>query len=163
MADINREEKKGLAKQKKKKNGPAKVKKVKAPKAPKNKEKKLKAPKAPKNKEKKQAARGAKLIQKREKKAAARHKVISVRTKLILLIVPVTIGIVAVLVIVSSYMSKNRMQAMSEAQLDSSIQNQSDSITAWLEQNLEFFSTAKTTIEAIQPKTADDLKAALNI
>ncbi len=163
MADINREEKKGLAKQKKKKSGPAKVKKVKAPKAPKNKEKRLKAPKAPKNKEKKQAARGAKLIQKREKKAAARHKVISVRTKLILLIVPVTIGIVAVLVIVSSYMSKNRMQAMSEAQLDSSIQNQSDSITAWLEQNLEFFSTAKTTIESIQPKTADDLKAALNI
>ena len=121
MADINREEKKGLAKQKKKKSGPAKVKKVKAPKAPKNKEKKLKEPKAPKNKEKKQAARGAKLIQKREKKAAARHKVISVRTKLILLIVPVTIGIVAVLVIVSSYMSKNRMQAMSEALLDSSI------------------------------------------
>lgn len=97
---------------------------------------------------------------KAEKKA---ERVISIRTKLILLIIPVTVAIVALLVIVSAQMSKKRMKAMSEAQLDSSIANQADSIEAWLKQNLEFFSTAKAAIEAAQPKTPDQLKDLLNV
>ena len=154
MANINREEKKRLAEQKK---AEKKAKKVKAAAA--------KKPKVKSIRKKARKSKGADVTKLRtaQKKKIVQHKVMSVRTKMLLLILPVTIGIVAVLVIVSSAMSRNRMQSMSEAQLDSSIANQADSIEAWLEQNLEFFSTAKNTIEAEQPKDRESMINLLNI
>lgn len=87
----------------------------------------------------------------------------SIRTKLLLLTVPVIIIIVLVFVLVSTNMSKNRLQEKSEAQLDSSVVNQTDNIEGWLEKNLEFFQTAKNTIEQMTPKNTMALIRLLNI
>ncbi|MGN0241222.1 MAG: methyl-accepting chemotaxis protein [Candidatus Weimeria sp.] len=98
-----------------------------------------------------------------KKVKAARISKKSIRTKLLLLTIPVTIVIVLALVSASALMSKKRLQEKSEAQLDSSIVNQKDNIESWLDKNLEFFQTAKHTIEMEKPETRDEMTKLLNI
>lgn len=98
-----------------------------------------------------------------KKVKAARISKKSIRTKLLLLTIPVTIVIVLALVSTSALMSKKRLQEKSEAQLDSSIVNQKDNIESWLDKNLEFFQTAKHTIEMEKPETREDMTKLLNI
>ena len=98
-----------------------------------------------------------------KKVKAARISKKSIRTKLLLLTIPVTIVIVLALVSTSALMSKKRLQEKSEAQLDSSIVNQKDNIESWLDKNLEFFQTAKHTIEMEKPETREEMTKLLNI
>ena len=102
-------------------------------------------------------------IKKREKRLKAKTHKKSIRGKLLLLTIPVTIVIVLSLVFASAQMSKSRLQEKSEAQLDSSIVNQKDNIESWLDKNLEFFQTAKHTIEMERPQTREDLTKLLSI
>lgn len=74
-----------------------------------------------------------------------------IRNKLLMWIVPTVAITVAVLVTVTTFLSKNSMTTSAESELSSSLSNQSDNIESWLDQNLEFFSTAKKTIEATSP------------
>ena len=74
-----------------------------------------------------------------------------IKNKLIFLLLPVVIVTILVLVGIATVLSRNSMTDMATAQLDSSISNQADNIEAWLDENLENFSTVKQVIEQTQP------------
>ncbi len=82
-------------------------------------------------------------------KNKARRK--KIKNKLIFLLLPVVIVTILVLVGIATVLSRNSMTDMATAQLDSSISNQADNIEAWLDENLENFSTVKQVIEQTQP------------
>ena len=74
-----------------------------------------------------------------------------IKNKLIFLLLPVVIVTILVLVGIATVLSRKSMTDMATAQLDSSISNQADNIEAWLDENLENFSTVKQVIEKTQP------------
>lgn len=74
-----------------------------------------------------------------------------IKNKLIFLLLPVVIVTILVLVGIATALSRKSMTDMATAQLDSSISNQADNIEAWLDENLENFSTVKQVIEKTQP------------
>ena len=74
-----------------------------------------------------------------------------IKNKLIFLLVPVVIVTIIALVATATILSRNSMTQMATAQLDSSISNQADNIEAWLNENLENFSSVKQVIEETQP------------
>ncbi|MCR5772996.1 MAG: methyl-accepting chemotaxis protein [Butyrivibrio sp.] len=74
-----------------------------------------------------------------------------VRNKLLLFIVPSVVITVLVLIAVTTILSRNSMIESAKSELSSSITNQGDNIESWLSENLQFFSTAKKTIEATAP------------
>ncbi|MCR5666441.1 MAG: methyl-accepting chemotaxis protein [Eubacterium sp.] len=75
----------------------------------------------------------------------------SIKGKLLVMIMPVVIVTVAVLVILSTTLSGNSLKEMAVEQLSSSISNQGDNIESWLDENLQYFATAKHTIESVKP------------
>ena len=78
----------------------------------------------------------------------------SIRGKVLFSIVPVVVILVLVLVGISTVISRSRLEEMAKNQLNSSITNQTDNIESWMNENLTFFSTAKTTIEQLKPDEA---------
>ena len=70
-----------------------------------------------------------------------------IRNKLLLFIVPTVVVLVAVLVTVTVLIVRAKLTSMTISQLESSMSNQGDNISSWLDKNLEFFQTAKVTIE----------------
>ena len=85
----------------------------------------------------------------------------TIRSKVLLSIIPVVSVLVLVLVAISAKVSSNRLEEMAKNQLNSSISNQSDNIESWMTRNLTFFSTAKRTIEGMHPDN-EGLQALLN-
>lgn len=85
----------------------------------------------------------------------------TIRSKVLLSIIPVVSVLVLVLVAISAKVSSNRLEEMAKNQLNSSIANQSDNIESWMSENLTFFSTAKRTIEGLHPDN-EGLQALLN-
>ncbi|WP_022760776.1 MULTISPECIES: methyl-accepting chemotaxis protein [unclassified Butyrivibrio] len=77
-----------------------------------------------------------------------------IRNKLLLYIVPIVVIMIIILIAIASTMSKKRMTELATSNLNSSISNQADNIVAWLNKNLEYFSTAKQSIEAANPDEA---------
>ena len=75
------------------------------------------------------------------------EKMLSIKTKLLGTILPLTIIIVLVLTGISYFISKSIISSYSENLLSSSIENQSNEIEAWLNENLSSFQVAKKTIE----------------
>ncbi len=84
-----------------------------------------------------------------------------IKNKLLLLLLPVVIIQVLLLVLISGYVARESMNAMAQNQLSSSIANQADNIEAWLQKNLENFSSAKQVIEATHPDE-EELQAILD-
>lgn len=78
-----------------------------------------------------------------------------IRNKLLIFIMPVVLAALLILVVLASVNSKAIMTNMAEEQLHSSIVNQQSSIEAWLDKNMEFFSSVKHTIEAENPSDAE--------
>lgn len=76
-------------------------------------------------------------------------KIRKIKDKLLLFIVPAVVVTIVLLVAISSLLSKSRMEEMARNELESSITNQADNIYAWLQQNLENFSTIKATLEGL--------------
>ena len=74
-----------------------------------------------------------------------------IRNRLLIFIVPIVVLMIAALVMIATTLSKKRLTELSIANLDSSISNQGDNIESWLEDNLQFFTTAKTAIEGMNP------------
>jgi len=62
---------------------------------------------------------------------------------------------IVILVAATTIMTRNSMIESATAQLSASIGNQGDNIESWLDENLEFFSTAKKTIEATNPTDSE--------
>lgn len=89
------------------------------------------------------------------------EKMLSIKTKLLGTILPLTIIIVLVLTGISYYISKSIISSYSENLLSSSIENQSNEIEAWLNENLSSFQVAKKAIEQTKPDDAT-LKQMLN-
>ena len=86
---------------------------------------------------------------------------LSIKTKLLGTILPLTSIIVLVLTGISYFISKSIISSYSENLLSSSIENQSNEIEAWLNENLSSFQVAKKTIEQTKPDDAA-LKQILN-
>ncbi|SCW55345.1 methyl-accepting chemotaxis protein [Lachnospiraceae bacterium C10] len=94
---------------------------------------------------------------KRERKRGQR----TIRGKVLMLTMPVVVATIVILVGLSSELSKSRLEKKAIAQLQSSITNQGDNIESWMNTNLEFFATAKKTIEAANAKD-DELQRMLD-
>lgn len=84
-----------------------------------------------------------------------------IRNKLLLCIVPSVAITVVVLITVTTILSRNALIKSAKSELSSSLTNQSDNIESWLDENLQFFATAKKTIEATNP-TDQELQAMLD-
>ena len=77
-----------------------------------------------------------------------------IRNRLLIFIVPIVVIMVAALVLIATTLSKKRLTELATANLDSSISNQCDNIESWLDDNLQFFKTAKLAIEGMNPDDA---------
>jgi methyl-accepting chemotaxis protein len=66
-------------------------------------------------------------------------------------IMPAIIIFIILIIVMAGILSEKMIQSLSEDALDSSLNNQADNITSWLEKNLENFSSVKQTIEATNP------------
>lgn len=82
-----------------------------------------------------------KEIQKNQK------KFISIKTKLIGIIIPVVTIIIVVLTVLFYTVSKNVIESDAHENLKSSVESQAEEIEAWLEQNLTSFNVEKQAIE----------------
>ncbi len=79
----------------------------------------------------------------------------SIRNKLLVCIMPVVVLTIIIIVFLSTTLSKKYLTAMAQQALDSSISNQADNIESWLDENMEFFSTAKHIIEQMHPDESE--------
>ena len=75
------------------------------------------------------------------------NKFISIKAKLLGIILPVVIVIVIVLSGLSYYVSKNVIQSNAEELLKTSVESQTTEIEAWLNQNLTSFNVQKQALE----------------
>lgn len=83
-----------------------------------------------------------------------KQKTVSIKAKLLGVIIPVVIAIVVVLVVVAYQISAGIIKKYSQSLLQSSVENQASQIEAWLNENLASFQMAKNTIEDLKPDDA---------
>lgn len=74
-----------------------------------------------------------------------------IKDKLLQSIMPAVVVTIIILVVISSLLTRSRMQELAESNLEASIGNQSDNIVAWMQENLENFATEKAAIEGMKP------------
>ncbi len=86
-----------------------------------------------------------------KKQTQKKNSTVSIKLKLLGIILPVVIGIMVLLVGVSYFISRNIITEYSQNLLRSSIDNQANEIEAWLNENLSAFQMAKQAIEQTQP------------
>ncbi len=77
--------------------------------------------------------------------------IVSIKVKLLGVIVPVVIVSILVLVLIAYRTSAGLIESYSENLLESSVENQASQIEGWLEQNIGAFQIVKTTIENTKP------------
>ena len=85
----------------------------------------------------------------------------SIKAKLLGVIIPVVIAIVVVLVVAAYQISAGTIKKYSQNLLQSSVENQASQIEAWLNENLASFQMAKTIIEDLKPSD-EELKTILD-
>ncbi len=78
-------------------------------------------------------------------------KIVSIKVKLLGIILPVVIVIMILLVGILYFISKGIIKEYSENLLTSSIDNQTNQIEAWLNENLSAFGAVKQAIEQTKP------------
>ena len=71
------------------------------------------------------------------------------RRKLLLSILPAVLVTIVVLVTVAAVVSGRRIKTMATEELSSSVENQQESIEAWLDENLQNFQSEKKAIESL--------------
>lgn len=84
-------------------------------------------------------------------KSEKNKQIVSIKVKLLGIILPVVLIIVILLVGISYLITKNIITEYSQDLLGSSIENQANEIEAWLNENLSAFQMAKRTIENTNP------------
>lgn len=100
-------------------------------------------------------------MKQKNQKEKASEKVLSIKVKLLGTILPLTVIMVLLLAGISYYISKAIITNYSMDLLNSSIENQSNEIEAWLNENLAAFQLAKQTIEGVKPDS-EQLQLMLN-
>ena len=90
-----------------------------------------------------------------------KQKTVSIKAKLLGVIIPVVIAIVVVLVVAAYQISAGAIKKYSQNLLQSSVENQASQIEAWLNENLASFQMAKTIIEDLKPSD-EELKTILD-
>lgn len=76
---------------------------------------------------------------------------ISIKAKLLGIIIPVVIAIILILVFTAYHVSSRIIESYSQNLLESSVNSQASKIEAWLEENLASMQMAKTMIEKLHP------------
>ena len=76
---------------------------------------------------------------------------ISIKAKLLGIIIPVVIAIILILVFTAYHVSSGIIESYSQNLLESSVNSQASKIEAWLEENLASMQVAKTMIEKLHP------------
>ena len=76
---------------------------------------------------------------------------ISIKAKLLGIIIPVVIAIILILVFTAYHVSSGIIESYSKNLLESSVNNQASKIEAWLEENLASMQMAKIMIEKLHP------------
>ena len=76
---------------------------------------------------------------------------ISIKAKLLGIIIPVVIAIILILVFTEYHVSSGIIESYSKNLLESSVNNQASKIEAWLEENLASMQMAKIMIEKLHP------------
>ena len=76
---------------------------------------------------------------------------ISIKAKLLGIIIPVVIAIILILVFTEYHVSSGIIESYSKNLLESSVNSQASKIEAWLEENLASMQMAKTMIEKLHP------------
>lgn len=76
---------------------------------------------------------------------------ISIKAKLLGIIIPVVIVIILILVFTAYHVSSGIIESYSQNLLESSVNSQASKIEAWLEENLASMQMAKTMIEKLHP------------
>lgn len=79
---------------------------------------------------------------------------ISIKAKLLGIIIPVVIAIILILVFIAYHVSSGIIESYSKNLLESSVNSQASKIEAWLEENLASMQMAKTMIEKLHPDEA---------
>lgn len=79
---------------------------------------------------------------------------ISIKAKLLGIIIPVVIVIILILVFTAYHVSSGIIESYSKNLLESSVNSQASKIEAWLEENLASMQMAKTMIEKLHPDEA---------
>lgn len=79
---------------------------------------------------------------------------ISIKAKLLGIIIPVVIAIILILVLTAYHVSSGIIESYSQNLLESSVNSQASKIEAWLEENLASMQMAKTMIEKLHPDEA---------
>lgn len=90
-----------------------------------------------------------------------KNNMISIKVKLLGIILPMVILVMVILVGISYSISKSIIRGYSASLLSSSIENQSNEIQAWLNENLSAFQMAKNIIETTAPDNKE-LQTILN-
>lgn len=80
-----------------------------------------------------------------------KKKIVSIKVKLLGIILPVVIAIMILLAGILYFISKDIIKEYSENLLTSSIDNQTNQIEAWLNENLSAFGAVKQAIEQTKP------------
>ena len=98
-----------------------------------------------------------------EKKNQVREKrgMVSIRMKLLAIIVPIVVALMVALVLIAYQTSAKIIESYSRNLLESSVGSQSSHIEGWLNENIEAFQAVKATIESIKPQ-GDKLQAILD-
>ena len=76
---------------------------------------------------------------------------ISIKAKLLGIIIPVVIAIILILVFTAYHVSSGIIESYSQNLLESSVNSQASKIEAWIEENLASMQMAKTMIEKLHP------------
>ena len=79
---------------------------------------------------------------------------ISIKAKLLVIIIPVVIAIILILVFTAYHVSSGIIESYSKNLLESSVNSQASKIEAWLEENLASMQMAKNMIEKLHPDEA---------
>lgn len=79
---------------------------------------------------------------------------ISIKAKLLGIIIPVVIAIILILVFTAYHVSSGIIESYSKNLLESSVNSQASKIEAWLEENLASMQMVKTMIEKLHPDEA---------
>lgn len=88
-----------------------------------------------------------KQVQTKEKRG-----IISIRMKLLAIIVPIVILLMVAMVLVAYNTSAGIIENYSKNLLESSVGNQSSHIEGWLNENIEAFQAVKTALESMKPE-----------
>lgn len=79
----------------------------------------------------------------------AKEKFISIKIKLLSIILPVMIAVIVILICFSYYVAKNVIQSNAQELLKISVESQAVEMEAWMDRNLTSFCVAKQTLEQI--------------